>query len=369
MKEIVNVNLGPRSYEIVIAPGLLEQSRHYLDPIVAKRRIALVSDDIVLENCLARFSPILDELTERWDVYRIEGGEEAKSFVGLERLLDAMLSDGIDRHCVVIALGGGVVGDVGGFAAALLMRGIELIQMPTTLMSQVDSSVGGKNAINTKQGKNLVGSFLQPRIVLNDVSVLASLPEPELKAGYGEVIKCGLLRGETEFSWLENNLEGIMRRDEAPLIEAIRMGCETKALIVSEDERDHGKRALVNLGHTFAHAFEAQAGYGHMPHGEAVAVGLIAACDLSKRSGSCAAGLTERVRQHIHNAGLPVNLTALSDKTQWDANAIYGSMLHDKKTVSGKINFVLLRNLGEPFVTADVSPEQVKATLQSLGAS
>ena len=243
MKETVNVNLGSRSYEIVIAPGLLEQSKQYLEPIVSKRRIALVSDDAVLERYLDRFSPVLDELTERWDAYRIEGGENAKSFAGLEQLLDAMLADGVDRHCIVIALGGGVVGDVAGFAAALLMRGIELIQIPTTLMSQVDSSVGGKNAINTKQGKNLVGSFLQPRIVLNDISLLASLPDSELKAGYGEVIKCGLLRGEAEFSWLENNLDGIMQRDEAPLVGAIRMGCETKASIVSEDERDHGKRS------------------------------------------------------------------------------------------------------------------------------
>lgn len=368
MKQHVHVNLGSRSYEIVIAPGVLEQSKNYLQPIIANRRVAVVSDDIVIERYLPGFSPILDAVTERWDVYRIGGGEDAKSFAGLEQLLDAMLGAGIDRHSVVIAFGGGVVGDVAGFAAALLMRGIELIQIPTTLMSQVDSSVGGKNAINTKQGKNLVGSFLQPRIVLNDVSVLTSLPLTELQAGYGEIIKYGLLRGETEFAWLESNVEAIMRCDETALVEVIRMGCETKANIVSEDERDHGKRALVNLGHTFAHAFEAQAGFGHLLHGAAVAVGLIAACELSERMGSCIKGLAERVRQHTRQAGLPVDLTALSATTNWDAKAIVASMLHDKKTVNGKINFVLLKSLGDAFVSADVAEEDINATLQTLGA-
>lgn len=368
MKKSVNVNLGARSYEIVIAPGLLGQAQPYLDSIIAQRRVALASDETVLEHYLEEFTPVLDALTRRWDIYRIEGGENAKSFAGLERLLDAMLADGIDRHCLVIAFGGGVVGDVAGFAAALLMRGIELIQIPTTLMAQVDSAVGGKNAINTRQGKNLVGSFLQPRIVLNDVSVLSSLPEAEFKAGYGEMIKYGLLRGESEFSWLENNIESILRRDPATLVDAVKLGCETKAAIVSEDERDHGKRALVNLGHTFAHAFEAQAGFGHMPHGEAVAVGLIAACDLSERIGTCAPGLTERVRQHTLKAGLPVTLNELSNTAHWDANAIYRSMQHDKKTVNGRVNFILLKGPGEAFVSADVAESQVIATLQAVGA-
>ena len=365
----VNVNLGERSYQIVIAPDLIAQSDSYLKSIVAGRRIALVSDAQVLERYLPRFSPILDKITDRWDTYRIDDGEHAKSFAGLERLLDAMLADGIDRHCVVIAFGGGVIGDVAGFAAALLMRGIELIQIPTTLMSQVDSSVGGKNAINTRQGKNLVGSFLQPRIVLNDVSLLTSLPPAELKAGYAEVIKCGLLRGETEFAWLEENVDAIMAYEETPLVEAIRMGCETKANIVSEDELDKGKRALVNLGHTFAHAFEAQAGYGHMPHGEAVAVGLIAASDLSERTGACAKGLQERVYRHVQQAGLPTDLAALSNTADWQVDAIYASMLHDKKTVNGNINFVLLRDVGAPFVTANVNKEHVSTTLQAMGAN
>ena len=368
MKREVSVNLGARSYAIVIAPGLIQQAQNYLAPIVAGRRVALVSDAAVLDRYLADFEPALDALTDRWDVYRINDGENAKSFAGLERLLDAMLGDGIDRQSVVIAFGGGVVGDVGGFAAALLMRGIELVQIPTTLMSQVDSAVGGKNAINTRQGKNLVGSFLQPRIVLNDVAVLASLPPAELKAGYGEIIKYGLLRGEKEFAWLERNVDAVMRCDEATLVEVIEMGCETKASIVSEDELDRGKRALVNLGHTFAHAFEAQAGFGQFPHGAAVAVGLIGACALSERVGACAAGLAERVREHTRQAGLPVSLPDLSAAVDWQQALIYSSMLHDKKTVNGTINFVLLRDLGEAFVSSEVPAAAVKATLQDLGA-
>jgi len=193
LKQTLQVDLGSRSYDIIIAPELVQNSKSYLDPIIAGRRVAVVSDKIVSNKYLKLLSPTLDSITDSWDLFLIEGGEDAKSFSSLEKLLDRMLADGVDRQCVVIAFGGGVVGDVAGFAAGLIMRGIELIQIPTTLVSQVDSSVGGKNGINTRQGKNLVGSFLQPRIVLNDVSLLSSLPSDEMKSGYGEIVKYGLL--------------------------------------------------------------------------------------------------------------------------------------------------------------------------------
>ncbi len=364
----VDVSLEDRSYEILIAPSLINDAENYLQNIIQGRRIALISDNAILDRYLDVLAPQLDRLTYRWDVYRVSGGEDTKSFSGLEKLLTDMLGDGVDRNSVALAFGGGVVGDVAGFAAALLMRGIELIQIPTTLMSQVDSAVGGKNAINTHHGKNLVGTFLQPKVVLNDVSLLKSLPLDEFRSGYGEVIKYGLLRGEAEFSWLEENVQKIIQRDEKTLVEVIRMGCETKANIVSEDELDKGKRALVNLGHTFAHAFETHAGFGNFTHGNAVAVGLIAACKLSESLGVCRAGLAQRVISHTKKAGLPDSLNALSLAHQWDANQLYADMLHDKKTLDGNIHFILLSDIGAPFIKSDIERGEVVSTLCALGA-
>jgi 3-dehydroquinate synthase len=368
MLRTVEVELAERSYQIVVAPRLIDDAASYLRPIVNGRRLAVVSDDTVTGKFLERFAPTLDAVTDNWRSYTVKGGESAKSFAGLEALLDQMLGDGIDRSCVVLAFGGGVVGDLAGFAAALLMRGVELVQVPTTLMSQVDSAVGGKNAINTRQGKNLVGSFLQPRVVLNDVSLLQTLPPGEMRAGYGEIIKYALLRGEPWLSWLEANGQAIIDGDEARLVEVIRMGCETKAAIVSEDELDKGRRALVNLGHTFAHAFENFAGYGEMPHGTAVATGVVAACDLSERTGLAAPGLTERVRKHTESVGLPASLPSLSQAVDWRSEGIYRCMLHDKKTVNGTVNFVLVKAPGEVIVSSAPNQGQVCATLDAMGA-
>jgi 3-dehydroquinate synthase len=368
MKKTVRVELGSRSYDIVIAPELIQNSIKYLEPIIDGKRVAVVSDPWVSKHYQELLKKTLDPITSRWDTYLIEKGEEAKSFGSLEALLDQMLSDGVDRHCMVIAFGGGVVGDVAGFAAALLMRGIQLIQIPTTLMSQVDSSVGGKNGINTRQGKNLVGSFLQPKIVLNDVSILSSLPSDEMKSGYGEIIKYGVLRGNKEFKWLENNLSAIMNHDHDALVEVISMGCETKASIVSEDELDQGKRALVNLGHTFAHAFETLAGFGKFQHGLAVGLGVIAACLLSEKAGFCPPGITDRVKKHGDEAGMPVSLKALDSETSWIKEDLYQKMMHDKKTINGQVNFVLIEDFGKPFVCNTIHKEMVFETLQEIGA-
>ena len=365
----VRVNLGARSYDVVVGAGLMANAGEYLQSIVKGRRVALVSDETVLGRYLDILAPQLDAITPRWFVYKLSGGEKVKSFEGVSQLINQMLDDGIDRKCVVIAFGGGVVGDVGGFAAALLMRGIELIQMPTTLMSQVDSAIGGKNGINTRHGKNLVGSFLQPRIVLNDVSVLESLPPSEFKSGYAEIMKYALLSSEEEYTWVEDHVESIFARHEPILVDVVRLSCKVKANIVSEDELDRGKRAFVNLGHTFAHAFENHAGYGHFPHGYAVAVGVIAACKLSERVNACPQGLYDRIERHTRAARLPVNLQELSPSIDWQGKALYNIMLHDKKAFDGKIHFVLLHGPGRPFSKADVELAAVSDTLQTIGAN
>ena len=363
-RQTVRVDLAERGYDIVIGERLLETADDVLAPVIDGRRTVVVTDAAVRDAHLPRLATALDRLDVRWDTVTIPAGEDAKSFGELEALLDRLLDLGVDRSTVLVAFGGGVVGDVAGFAAALFMRGIDLVQIPTTLMSQVDSAVGGKNAINTRHGKNLVGTFHQPRLVLDDVSVLASLPRRELLSGYGEVVKCGLIRGEAEFGWLERNASALLALDTGLLIEAVRLGCETKARIVTSDERDRGDRALVNLGHTFAHAVETEAGHGALPHGEAVAAGLAAAAALSAKLGHCDHSVVDRVRGHLRGTGLPDRIAALATNRAWDPGAILGHMAHDKKTVGGRVHFVLLRGIGVPFVDGTV-PEDV--VLEVLG--
>ena len=363
-RRTVRVDLAERGYDIVIGERLLETADDVLAPVLAGRRTVVVTDAVIRDAYLPRLAKALDRLGIPWDAVTVPVGEGTKSFRELEALLDALLDLGIDRSTVLVAFGGGVVGDVAGFAAALFMRGIDLVQIPTTLMSQVDSAVGGKNAINTRHGKNLVGTFHQPRLVLNDVSVLESLPRRELFSGYGEVVKCGLLRGEAEFGWLEENAKALLALDTGPLIEAVRLGCETKAAIVTADERDRGDRAFVNLGHTFAHAVETEAGHGALPHGEAVAAGLAAAVALSAKLGHCDPAIVERVRSHLRRTGLPDRIAALASNRTWDRHAILGHMAHDKKTVAGRVHFVLLRGMGSPFVDGTVPEEAVLDILE-----
>ena len=362
-RRIVRVDLGERGYDIVVGERLLDAAGDVLAPIVAGRRVVVVTDAVVHDAHLPRLAPALDRLGVRWSTVTVPTGEGAKSFREVEALLHRLLDLGADRSTVLIAFGGGVVGDVAGFAAALFMRGIDLVQIPTTLMSQVDSAVGGKNAVNTRHGKNLIGTFHQPRLVLNDVSVLESLPRRELLSGYGEIVKCGLIRGEAEFGWLEEHASALLSFDTGALIEAVRIGCETKADIVTADERDRGDRALVNLGHTFAHAIEAEAGYGALPHGEAVAAGLACAAALSAELGHCDPSTVARVRRHLRSTGLPDRITALASNRAWDSGKILGHMAHDKKTVAGRIHFVLLRGIGAPFVDGTVPDEAVLAVL------
>jgi 3-dehydroquinate synthase len=296
-------------------------------------------------------------------------GEGAKSFAGLERLSDALLDLELDRGDIVIAFGGGVVGDLAGFAAAIYKRGIDFVQIPTTLLAQVDSSVGGKTAIDTSRGKNLIGAFHQPRLVLADLSLLDSLPERELRCGYGEVLKCGLLGDAGFFDWLESHGAAVLARHEAELSEAVGRCVEMKARIVAEDEREGGVRALLNLGHTFAHAIEVERGYGDaIKHGEAVALGCALAFRFSAHLGHCPPADAARASRVIAAAGLPARLADLPGETLSAAN-LAARMGQDKKAKGGALTFILARGIGQAFVAEGVQSHAVAEFLVTEGAA
>ena len=288
----------------------------------------------------------------------VPAGESSKEFASFGRLMNALLDQRPDRKTTLVALGGGVVGDLTGFAASVLLRGVDFIQVPTTLLAQVDSSVGGKTGINTRHGKNLVGTFYQPRLVLADTAVLDTLPSRELLAGYAEVVKYGLIDDPAFFAWCEKNSAGILSGDATARTYAIEQSCLSKARIVAADERETTDlRALLNLGHTFGHALEAETGFGpDLLHGEAVGAGMAMAFDLSARLGLCPAGDTQRVRTHLGAVGLPVRLRSIGgdNRRVWDAARLIGHMRGDKKAEGGKLAFVLARGIGKAFVSREV---------------
>ena len=282
-------------------------------------------------------------------------GEASKSFARLERLLDALIEAGVERTDFVIALGGGMVGDLAGLAAALLKRGCGLVQLPTSLIAQADSAIGGKTAINARQGKNLIGAFHRPAAVLIDPEALGTLPERELRAGYAEVVKYGLIGDSAFFAWCEANAAALLAGDEAARLHAIETGVRAKAAIVAEDERDtQGRRALLNFGHTFGHAIESETG---LPHGEAVAVGMALSFRLSAELGLCPAADSKRVAAHLESAGLPVRIEGA------DPAALVASMMHDKKRSGGRMRLVLARGIGEVFVDDSVTAAEIEAFL------
>ena len=290
-------------------------------------------------------------------------GEVTKSFAGLERLSGALLDMRIDRNGLVIALGGGVMGDLTGFAAGVLKRGVAFAQIPTTLLSQVDSSVGGKTAINARQGKNQIGLFHQPRIVIADTTLLATLPRRELLSGYAEVAKYGALGDANFFEWLEVNGAKALAGDEAAMIKAVAHSCQMKADIVARDERETGDRALLNLGHTFGHALEAATGFSdRLVHGEGVAIGMALAFRLSVKLGLCPGQDAERFTRHLKAVGLPAAIPDIAGPRP-DADELIGHMAHDKKVTDGKLTFILLNGLGQAFVTRDVPLAAVKSVL------
>jgi 3-dehydroquinate synthase len=353
MSEIIPVGLGERSYQIHVGPGLAETAGVLLKPF-ARGIVAVVSDTNVAKLHLEKFCAVLRAADIDARAITLPSGESNKSFAGLEHLASALLNSGVDRGGLIVAFGGGVVGDLTGLAAGLLKRGIDFAQVPTTLLAQVDSSVGGKTAINTTQGKNLVGLFYQPRIVIADTDLLKTLPERELRSGYAEVAKYGALGDADFFTWLEANGAKALAADAAAITRCVAHSCRMKAEIVMRDERETGDRALLNFGHTFGHALEAATGYGErLLHGEAIAIGMALAFRLSAELGLCSGQDGERFVRHLKGCGLPVALGDIPGARP-TADELLLHMAHDKKSKNGKMTFVLVRAIGQAFVASDV---------------
>jgi 3-dehydroquinate synthase len=362
MSEIVAVALGPRAYDIHIGPDLLARSGDLLAPL-ARGIVPVVTDENV-----GRFhlDSVLDALRDRGIDARsvvLPAGEETKSFGHLEKLCRELLTLGMERSGLIVALGGGVIGDLAGFAAGILKRGVNYAQVPTTLLAQVDSSVGGKTAIDMPEGKNLIGLFHQPKIVLTDTSVLATLPRRELLAGYAEVVKYAALGDAAFFSWLETNGAAALAGNVGALSHMIAHCCRMKADIVARDERESGERALLNLGHTFGHALEAATSYsGALLHGEAVAIGMALAFRLSERLGLAPPSDTQRLTRHLASTGQPVAIPPIAGERP-TPERLLEFMQRDKKAQGGQLKFVLVRGLGHAFVSSDVPADAVRAVL------
>ena len=356
MSEKITVRLEDRSYDIHVGPGLLARAPEMLKPF---RRGPL---PIVTDANVAGLYPTALAAEDAPKIV-LEPGEATKSFAGLERLTGELLRSGVERGGLIVAFGGGVIGDLTGFAAGILKRGIAFAQIPTTLLAQVDSSVGGKTAINAPEGKNLIGLFHQPKIVIADTDLLKTLPKRELLSGYAEVVKYGALGDRAFFEWLEANGADALAGGSDAMVHAVAHSCRMKAAIVARDERESGERALLNLGHTFGHALEAATGFGtRLLHGEGVAIGMTLAFRLSVRLGLCPGQDAERFARHLRAAGLPAAIADIPG-TRPDAAELIAHMRHDKKARDGRIAFVLVRGIGEAFVTDDVPMEAVAEVL------
>lgn len=361
----LRVELGERSYPISIGAGLLDRAGELLTPLLPQPRAVVVTDaNLALTPHPARLVASLERAGVPARRIVLPAGEASKSWPVLERLVEDLLAGGVERGTTLVALGGGVIGDLVGFAAAVTLRGLPYVQVPTTLLAQVDSAVGGKTGINSRHGKNLVGAFHQPRAVLIDTAVLDDLPPRELKAGYAEVAKYAFIKDVAFFDWLEANGRAVLRGDAQARVHAVRRSLEIKAAVVAADEREiTGERALLNFGHTFAHAYEALAGYdGGLLHGEAVAVGMAHAFDLSVRLGHCPAADAERARAHLRELGLPVTI-AQASRRAFPADELLAAMRRDKKVEGGRLRFVLARRIGEAFASAEVPEDAVRAVL------
>ena len=354
--QTLRVALGERSYPIQIGADLLGEARVYA-PYVKGRRVAVVTNRVVAVHYLDRVQGALEQAGAQPVAVLIEDGEQAKSWATLDQVIDALLAARLGRDALIVALGGGVVGDLAGFAAAVYQRGIPFIQAPTTLLAQVDSSVGGKTAINHARGKNMVGAFHQPIAVIADVASLDTLPERELRAGLAEVVKHGFVLDAQFVTWLESNIDKLLARDRAALAHAVLRSCELKAQVVAADEREAGLRAVLNFGHTFGHAIEAGAGYGEWLHGEAVAAGMVMAAELSTRAGSLRREDAQRVQALIARAGLPVRGPALAPERYLELMQV------DKKAAGGKVRFVLLEELGRAGLRGDVDARLVRDSI------
>jgi len=367
--QIVHVDLGARAYDVVIGEGLIAGAADQIAPLLARNKVAILTD----ENVAARHLEPLVEALQGAGIasshLALPPGEGTKAWPQFERAVEWLLAEKVERRDVVIALGGGVIGDLAGFAAAVLRRGVRFVQIPTTLLAQVDSSVGGKTGINAPQGKNLIGAFHQPSRVLADISALGTLSARDFLAGYGEVVKYGLLGDAAFFDWLEQNAPAMAAGDVAARIHAVRRSVEMKAEIVVRDETEQGDRALLNLGHTFCHALEAATGFGdRLLHGEGVAIGCALAFETSARLGLCSQEDPSRVRAHLRDMGMKVDLADIPGDLP-DADGLLELMAQDKKVLDGQLRFILARGIGQAFVTSDVSRDVVRGVLQDALAA
>ena len=351
----ININLGKRSYPIYVGEGLLGNYDLFKNHIASKK-LAIVTNEKIAPLYLKK---ITDTLSKDKDIIPIilPDGESFKNYKTLNLIYDELLKNKANRQTTLIALGGGVIGDITGFASATFMRGVDFIQIPTTLLSQVDSSVGGKTGINHQLGKNMIGAFYQPKCVIADITLLNTLDDKQLSAGLAEVIKYGLIRDLDFFEWLENNIDGIVKRDPKLLIESVVRSCQNKAEIVEADEFESGLRAILNLGHTFGHAIETATGYGEWLHGEAIATGMVMAAHLSEQMGWLTKGESSRIKSLIINANLPINPPNISKQDFLDL------MQLDKKTKGDQINLVLQQGIGKAILTADYDSKKLHNTI------
>lgn len=362
---IVKVALEGRSYDIVVGGGLLARAAEYCLPVMAGKHAIIISDENVASLHAKTVYDSLSAAGIKVDMLTVKAGEGSKGFATFEWLLEALLGLKPDRKVTIIALGGGVVGDLVGFAASVLLRGVAFIQIPTSLLAQVDSSVGGKTAINSKAGKNLVGSFYQPKLVLADSDVLSTLPPREMRAGYAEIIKYGLIMDAEFYRWCLANAAKLLAGDKAAIEYAVLKSCEFKAAVVKADEREADMRALLNFGHTFAHALEAETGYGaKLIHGEAVAIGMVMASRLSHRMGLIGAEVEAELAAHFKQLGMLAVPTDL--KHPWNAEAIAGHFAQDKKAEGGTLTFVVLDAVGKARVAKNVDASLAHTVTQSF---
>lgn len=358
MNQTLNVALGERSYPIHIGCGVLTEAE-LLIPHLKQKKVVIVTNSTVAPLYLDALRSTLEKAGISVLPVILPDGEQYKTWETLNQIFDALLTAHCERSTTLIALGGGVIGDMGGFAAACYQRGMPFIQVPTTLLSLVDSSVGGKTAINHPLGKNMIGAFYQPKLVLADISTLDTLPDRELKAGLAEVIKYGLIRDPEFFVWLESNLEKLLERDKTALAFAVHRSCANKAEVVAADERESGERALLNLGHTFGHAIETGLGYGQWLHGEAVAAGTLIAAELSRRLGWLSTEAVKRIEKLFVLAGLPIQGAALG------AARYLELMRHDKKVQDGKLRLVLLKAIGLAVMSDEATEDQICAAIEA----
>jgi 3-dehydroquinate synthase len=369
----LRVDLGDRSYDILVGAGVLASAGTAIRAAAGGGRCWVVTDETVAPLYLDTVMASLQAAGLEAQSIILPAGEGTKAFATLESIVNTVLDAAPERSSTLIALGGGVVGDVTGFAASVILRGINFVQIPTTLLAQVDSSVGGKTGINTRHGKNLAGAFYQPKLVIADTGVLDTLPQRELLAGYAEVVKYGLIRDAGFFDWLEANAGAVIGDDgEAGRTArqyAVRTSCAAKSAVVAEDERENGVRALLNFGHTFGHALEAETGFGpELLHGEAVAIGMIMALDMSVALGLCPQPAADRVRRHFAATGLPTGLPSAQGR-RWDPATLVRHMGHDKKVRDGRVTFILARGIGDAFVSRDVNLDDVERLLKDAIAA